>query len=433
MKNLRENKGITLIAIVITIIVLLILVGVTIATLTEDNGILNQSYNAKNKNHEATIKEEVSIGWTAMQSAYTSELTKNASLTKKDYFNKTNLEKGLGNMGTVVGDVTYVSEKEIYFQYYRNADNENYYIKIENDIISIITNEEFIEKTTAPVLAADSSWYRATTARSSITSIEIKRNYTPTGSEKEIFYADKENKGRIKGYIIGSKLIIAGTDSKKIEANQYSRAMFGIYQYSSSVDITGMGSSGYIGISGFSNVTSITGLENIDTSKVTDMQFMFANLRVTSLSGIDKWDVSNVTDTSYMFYRSTSLTSIDLSGWNTTKLQNTKGMFAGYYTPGGYRLSAENYPMAIASIDLSGWDAKNLKNISYMFYRCESLQTVYANDTWNSKSVNNTIDVFNNCLALKGGNGTNWTSSYASDSTYARVDKAGAPGFFTQK
>lgn len=433
MKNLRENKGITLIAIVITIIVLLILVGVTIVILMDNNGILNQIQNAKNKNQEAIVKEEVSIGWIAMQSAYASELPKNASLTKEDYFNKTNLDKGLGNMGTVVGDITYVSEKEIYFQYYRNEDNETYCIKIENAIISIINNDEFVEKTTAPVLATDSSWYRATTARSSITSIEIKRNYTPTGSEKEIFYADSENKGRIKGYIIGSKLIIAGTNSKKIEANQYSRAMFGVYQYSSSVDITGMASSGYVGISGFSNVTSITGLENIDTSKVTDMQFMFANLKVTSLSGIDKWDVSNVTDTSYMFYKSTSLTSIDLSGWNTTKLQNTKGMFAGYYEPGGYRSPAINYPMAIATIDLSGWDAKNLKNISYMFFRCQSLQTVYANDTWNSKSVNNTTDVFNNCLNLKGGNGTNWTYSDISNSTYARVDETGAPGFFTQK
>ena len=39
-EQLKINKGITLIALVITIIVLLILAGVTIATLTGDNGIL---------------------------------------------------------------------------------------------------------------------------------------------------------------------------------------------------------------------------------------------------------------------------------------------------------------------------------------------------------------------------------------------------------
>ena len=43
----RTNKGITLIALVITIIVLLILAGVSIAMLTGENGILTQAQNAK--------------------------------------------------------------------------------------------------------------------------------------------------------------------------------------------------------------------------------------------------------------------------------------------------------------------------------------------------------------------------------------------------
>lgn len=53
--NTKENKGITLIALVITTIVLLILVGVTIATLTGDNGILTKASEAKIKTEE---KEE---------------------------------------------------------------------------------------------------------------------------------------------------------------------------------------------------------------------------------------------------------------------------------------------------------------------------------------------------------------------------------------
>lgn len=42
-KNLFKNSGITLIALVITVIVLLILAGVTIATLMGDNRIINKS------------------------------------------------------------------------------------------------------------------------------------------------------------------------------------------------------------------------------------------------------------------------------------------------------------------------------------------------------------------------------------------------------
>lgn len=49
-KLLNNRKGITLIALVITIIVLLILAGVTIATLTGENGILKQAGKAKEKN-----------------------------------------------------------------------------------------------------------------------------------------------------------------------------------------------------------------------------------------------------------------------------------------------------------------------------------------------------------------------------------------------
>ncbi len=41
--NKFSNKGITLIALIVTIIVLLILAGVTIATLTGENGLLRKS------------------------------------------------------------------------------------------------------------------------------------------------------------------------------------------------------------------------------------------------------------------------------------------------------------------------------------------------------------------------------------------------------
>lgn len=56
-ENLKKTKGITLIALVITIIVLLILAGVSIAMLTGENGILIQAQKAKNKTEEAQANE----------------------------------------------------------------------------------------------------------------------------------------------------------------------------------------------------------------------------------------------------------------------------------------------------------------------------------------------------------------------------------------
>ena len=60
-KSFDKNKGITLIALVITIIVLLILAGVTIATLTGDNGIITRTNQAKEETEKAGAKEKVQM------------------------------------------------------------------------------------------------------------------------------------------------------------------------------------------------------------------------------------------------------------------------------------------------------------------------------------------------------------------------------------
>ena len=64
MKNLmKEKRGITLIALVITIIVLLILAGLTIATLTGDNGLLTKVGNAKKTSEKGEIEEQVKLAY----------------------------------------------------------------------------------------------------------------------------------------------------------------------------------------------------------------------------------------------------------------------------------------------------------------------------------------------------------------------------------
>ena len=60
MKN--NQKGITLVALVITIIVLLILAGVTIASLSGDNGILNRGKEAKISNEIGNTKDLINVG-----------------------------------------------------------------------------------------------------------------------------------------------------------------------------------------------------------------------------------------------------------------------------------------------------------------------------------------------------------------------------------
>ena len=58
---MKEQKGITLIALVITIIVLLILAGVSIAMLTSENGILKKAGDAKTDSLNAELEEAIKM------------------------------------------------------------------------------------------------------------------------------------------------------------------------------------------------------------------------------------------------------------------------------------------------------------------------------------------------------------------------------------
>lgn len=71
----KEIDGITLIALIITIIILLILAGVTIATLTGENGILTQARNAREKTEIAEIIEKAKLDILAVQTENNGEIT----------------------------------------------------------------------------------------------------------------------------------------------------------------------------------------------------------------------------------------------------------------------------------------------------------------------------------------------------------------------
>ena len=91
---LKTNKGITLIALVITIIVLLILAGVSIAMLTGENGILTRANDASDDSKRAEIADKVNM---AIQSAYADAVVESTTSPSIDV---TNLEKIYGEDNT---------------------------------------------------------------------------------------------------------------------------------------------------------------------------------------------------------------------------------------------------------------------------------------------------------------------------------------------
>ena len=89
--------------------------------------------------------------------------------------------------------------------------------------------------------------------------------------------------------------------------------------------------------------------------------YSFRNNTFTNLIFKDV-DTSNVTDMNYMFYSCSALTSLDVSGWDTSNVTNMSSMF--------------NYCSSLNSLDLSGWDTSNVTNIYGMFNKCSALKTI---------------------------------------------------------
>ena len=104
---MKKQKGITLIALIITSVVLLILAGVSISLVTGNNGVLKQASTAVIKNKETTAKEEVEMAVASARTEYMKDWASNTSKEFKDYLTKEKLS------GYVSGTITSSDYNEV--------------------------------------------------------------------------------------------------------------------------------------------------------------------------------------------------------------------------------------------------------------------------------------------------------------------------------
>jgi surface protein len=167
------------------------------------------------------------------------------------------------------------------------------------------------------------------------------------------------------------------------------------------------------------NLEKITGLEYLNTEKVTDMQKMFYNCKNLSSLDLSNFNTEKVTDMNKMFYNCNKLSSLDLSNFNTEKVTNMSGMF--YYCN------------KLSSLDLSNFNTEKVTNMSGMFLGCSALTTIYASDNFKTDKVTVGSNMFGGCTNLKGYDSSKTDHTYANCSTtgyftpgcaYAEFDNA---------
>ena len=231
----------------------------------------------------------------------------------------------------------------------------------------------------------------------------------------------------------------------------------------------------------FYNMSSLTtlNLSNFDTSQVINMYSMFDSVSNLTTLDLSNFDTSKVTNMSSMFNNMTNLTSLNVSSFNTENVENMSGMFSQvqklehlnlshFRTDKVTNMGSMFYQMIkLKTIDLSHFNTANVTDMSSMFsmddnlteldlrsfttpkvenfgYMFASFTTdnrltrIYTSGDWDiSRAVAagvvapKNVLVFANRVNLVGNNG--WSSSTPNNVGLEalRIDRPGAPGYFT--
>ena len=281
----EKNVGITLIALVITIIVLLILAGISITMLTGDNSILKRATTAKENTEKTQIEERIKL-------AYNSALT-----SGQGSYTKESLEDEL--------------EKEFTTDYSVNdSDNNNWIITAKGQSVTIPAGK-----------VIDTVW----------------QNVFKTSYNYEMYVLDEEKKTitlrsgpgvSSESIIIKKFAIINGVKYETKFPERCTSIFYGsnLKTISIDADVDTSNITDATGMFACSSITTISA-PNLITNKVINMSGMFDGCRSLTDLNITGWDTSNVTDMSRLFYNCYSLETLDLSNWDTGNVTKMGKMF----------------------------------------------------------------------------------------------------------
>ena len=385
-KMLKNKNGITLIALVVTIVVLLILAGVTLNLVLDNNGIIQKSKEARSETIFADEKEKVEMAYVSaalkkLGDTVTAEelqeeldlsvgtgktvVTTNGDGTLNVLFNATennyNVDEGtvekveidntkmaMFDTGKNVAKKMYALAPDGYMQYAYWVNN------LSIDGIKKYKGTPDLTKMTEANIVSWTEGYNAYEQNPS-----AYKSMIPEGTKLCPIYMWFEESGEeIRGMdgSVGLTEITNSNTQKKVKTGT-------IYWWSESQNVYLNPDSSSM-FRGLSYLADISGLSNLKTNYTNNMSCIFCvttqNQKLKNFNALSNWNTENVTNLECAFAGYKNLESIEgLTNWNTSKVTNMHGMLGGDLDVFGSKIKDIS--------PLKNWNVSNVVDMSYIF------------------------------------------------------------------
>ena len=374
---MKKQSAITLIALIITIIILLILATVSISLII-NNGMLDKAKNAVNTYSESELEEKIKLAFSeAQMMQYTGENNSAENSLKEIFENiygKDNVivSKAGKNYKVKVNNskTAYRIRPDGSYDQYEEMDPTSVYARLDDegtlylratkidDRYKIYTNSDSIQ----------SNWNTAGNAnRNSVLKVIIEEPIAPISFSSFFYYYT-------------NLLEIKNMQNIHTENSTSMSSMFCDCKKLSGIDVS-----------------------RWDTGNVTSMNNIFSRCYVVNKLDVGGFDTSNVTDMGYMFNNCNKISEIDVSNFNTSKVTNMTNMFFRCFE--------------LINLDVSSFDTSNVTGMSNMFCDCYKLSELDLSN-FNTKKVTNMSWMFSHCRVAKKLNVKSFDTSNVTDMSY---------------
>lgn len=415
--NSEKQKGITLVAMIITIILILILAGTTI-NIVKDNGLFKHATNAVEMHKMGEYQEILEIigmdvkieqlGHNVTENDYMEEyqykIQNNKNFFNSDVVMEYYEERLVIQVVTEEGYVFWIRKSGVEYKGKKDEvdllkENVDVYVSLNGTILSFFNNEQ---KARENADTEEHYYGNITEMIFSRYNNGKKVNWWDDGYLNTPWYSERDNisKVNIVDTISPYSLSYYFADLKNVsvienfdkvrsrKATDLTCMFFGCRKLEK-IDISRMVTKRVERIDGmFYDCESLKEIDvsNFITDKVTSMDATFDGCASLLKINVSKWNTSKVTNINNLFGNCSSLKEIDVSNFDTSNVTSMTGVF--------------DHCSSLEELDLSNFDTHNVKTMHIMFRECTSLKTLNISN-FTTNSVTEIHHMFSNCRNLE--------------------------------